>query len=849
MRLRFRNIFRPKRAANRSAVAQAQAKFEQGLALHQQGQLAQAQEMYRQALELQPEHFDALNMLGVIAAQAGNFGRAVELIDNAIEINPNNEAAYSNRGNALKELKRWDEALKSYEQAIKLNPDYAEAYYNRGVALQELKRWDEALESYDRAITLKPDHAESYNNRGNALQALKRWDEALESYEHAIRIQPDYAEACNNRGNALKELKRWDEALESYDRAIKLKPGYAEAYCHRGNALKELKRWDEVLESYECAIRFNPDFADAYNNRGIALQEFNRWDEALESYNRALELEPDLAAAYNNRGITLKELKRFNEALESYNRAIELEPDQADAHNNRGNVLKDLKRWDEALDSYARAIEIKPDYAQAYNNRGVALQELKRRDEALDSYDRAIKLKPDYEFLYGSWLYAKMEICDWRDVESQIDELIAKIKGGEKITRSFPVLALVDSLALQRKATEIWVRSRVPANHALPSIAKRARHEKIRIGYFSADYHDHATAYLMAGLFERHDRNRFELVAFSFGADQQDGMRKRVTAAFDRFVDVRTQPDKEVALLSRNMEIDIAVDLKGFTQEHRAGIFSYRAAPIQVNYIGYPGTMGAEYIDYIVADNTLIPEESRQYYSEKIAYLPNSYQANDRKRQIADKRVSREESGLPPTGMVFCCFNNNYKIMPGTFDGWMRILEQVEGSVLWLLADNPTAVKNLRREAEARNVSGERLVFAERVPLPEHLARHRAADLFIDTLPYNAHTTASDALWAGLPVLTRIGEAFAGRVAASLLKAVDLPELITTTQEQYEALAVDLAANRKRLEELTEKLGRNRLTKPLFDTSLYTKHLEDAYTQMYERYQADLPPEHIHIPS
>jgi len=815
MKLSFRNFFRPKSPASASAVAQAQAKFEQGLALHQKGQLAQAQESYQQALKLQPGHFDALNLLGVIAAQTGNFNRAVELIDRAIKIKPDNEAAYSNRGNVLKELKRWDEALESYEQAIKLKPDYADAYYNRGLALQELERWDEAVESYERAIALKPDHAETYRNRGNALQALERWNEALESYDRAIALQPDNVDA----------------------------------YCNRGNVLKELKRWDEVLESYECAIRLKPDLADAYSNRGVALQELKRWDEALDSYDHAIELEPDLAATYNNRGNVLRELNRWNEALESYNRAIALKPDFADAYNHRAIALQEFKRWDEALDSYARAIEIKPEFPQAYNNRGVALQELRRLDEALENYDRAIKLKPDYEFLYGSWLHAKMGICQWSGVESQIEELVTRIKRGEKTTLSFPVLALADSLAVQRKATDIWVRSSFPASLALPSIVKRARHEKIRIGYFSADYHDHATAYLMAGLFERHDRNKFELAAFSFGEDRQDGMRKRLSVAFDRFLDVRSKSDKEIALLSRNMEIDIAVDLKGFTQHHRAGIFSFRAAPIQVNYIGYPGTMGAQYIDYIVADDTLIPEESRQYYSEKVAYLPNSYQANDRARQIADGRVSREELGLPGTGVVFCCFNNNYKIVPGTFDGWMRILKQVEGSVLWLLADNPTATNNLRKEAEARGVSAERLVFAKRMPLPEHLARHRAADLFIDTLPCNAHTTASDALWAGLPVLTRIGETFAGRVAASLLNAIDLPELITTTQEQYEALAVELGTNPKRLEELTQKLARNRLTKPLFDPELYTRHIEDAYAQMYERYQADLPPDHIHVRS
>jgi len=348
-------------------------------------------------------------------------------------------------------------------------------------------------------------------------------------------------------------------------------------------------------------------------------------------------------------------------------------------------------------------------------------------------------------------------------------------------------------------------------------------------------------------LFERHDKAKFELVAFSFGPNRNDEMRKRVSAAFDQFMDVRNRSDKDIALLSRKLEIDVAVDLKGFTTDARAGIFSYRAAPLQVNYLGYPGTMGAEYIDYLIADGTLIPEASRQHYAEKIAYLPNSYQVNDRKRAIADKMFSREELGLPSTGFVFCCFNNSYKITPAIFDGWMRILKQVEGSVLWLLEANSTAVRNLRHEAEARGINAARLIFAKRMPLAEHLARHRAADLFIDTLPCNAHTTASDALWAGLPVLTCTGEAFASRVAASLLNAIDLPELVTTTQDQYEARAVELATNPERLKQIKQKLERNRLTTPLFDTELFTKHIEAAYIQIYERYQADLPPEHIYV--
>jgi predicted O-linked N-acetylglucosamine transferase (SPINDLY family) len=351
----------------------------------------------------------------------------------------------------------------------------------------------------------------------------------------------------------------------------------------------------------------------------------------------------------------------------------------------------------------------------------------------------------------------------------------------------------------------------------------------------------------MVELFEAHDNSKFELYGFSFGLSPNDEMKARVSAAFDQFYDVSSLTDIDVVLLSRKLKIDISVDLKGYTKDNRAGIFAMGCAPIQVNYLGYPGTMGADYIDYIIADKIVIPESSQDDFTEKVVYLPDSYQVNDSKRNISDRLFTKSELGLPQNGFIFCCFNNNYKILPATFDGWMRILKAVEGSVLWLFQGNATAASNLRKEAEARGVAGSRLVFAKIMKLDEHLARHRLADLFIDTFPYNAHTTTSDALWAGLPVLTCMGQSFASRVAGSLLTAIDLPELITRSQEEYEARAIELATNPTQLQELKAKLERNRLTTPLFDGKLFAKHIEAAYEAMYARSQAGLLPEHIEI--
>ncbi len=598
---------------------------------------------------------------------------------------------------------------------------------------------------------------------------------------------------------------------------------------------------------YQQALTLQPNHSDALNLLGVIAYQTQNYPRAVELISQAIAISGDHADAHLNLGNALQELKQWDAALASYGRAIALKPDYAEAFYNCGNALHSLKRLDEALASYERAIALRPGYAEAYNNRGNVLRDLKQLDAAINSFERAIAIRPDHPFLHGIRLHTKMLICNWTDFDIQIKDLIERIQQGKKATPMLALLALTSGLLVQRQAAQIWVNDKYPASLALPAAAQYARHGKIRIGYYSADYHNHATAYLMAELFERHDKDKFELVAFSFGPDINDAMRKRLVAAFDQFVDVRNQSDKEVALLSRNMEIDIAVDLKGFTQDARTGIFAHRAAPIQVSYIGYPGTMGAAYIDYLIADKTVIPEASRQHYSEKIVYLPHTYQVNDRSRAIAPATPSREELGLPAHGFVFCCFNNTYKITPATFDVWMRLLRQVEGSVLWLLEDNPVAARNLRQEAQVRGVAAERLVFARRLPLADHLARHRAADLFIDTLPYNAHTTASDALWAGLPVLTCMGEAFASRMAASLLNAIDLPELITTTPQQYEALAVELATQPQRLQQIKHKLERNRLTAPLFDTPLFTRNIEAAYTRIYERYHSGLPPDHIHV--
>ena len=601
-----------------------------------------------------------------------------------------------------------------------------------------------------------------------------------------------------------------------------------------------------AVEMIDKAIEINPNAAIYYSNRGNVLEKLKQLEAAVASYDKAIELKPDFAEAYSNRGNALQELKQFEYALASFDKAIELKPDFAEAYSNRGNALQELKQFEAAVASYDKAIELKPDYANAHYNRGNALKELKQLEAAVASYDNAIELKPDFDYLFGKRLHLKMHLCDWQEFEPNVSELSLKTQSNAKASPCFPLLALPIGLTEQRKAAEIWCADKYPFNPSLGPIIKPARKSKIRIGYYSADFHTHPVSILSVGLFEHHDKSKFELIAFSFGPETQDEIRGRIKNAFDKFIDVSSMSDKKVAALSRELGVDIAIDLGGYTHNCRTGIFSFRAAPIQLSYIGYLGTMGSEYYDYLIADRTIIPVHSQKYYREKIVYLP-TYQVNDSKQEIPHSALSRQELNLPSSGFVYCCFNANFKITPSTFDGWMRILKAVPESVLLLYTDISTAAKNLKMEAEKRGLNPERLIFGEKLIRSKYLARCRSADLFLDTLPYNAGATASDALWAGLPVLTCMGESFASRYAASMLFAIGLPELVTETQTEYEALAIELATNPAKLKAIKGKLEKNRLTTSLFDTAVFAKHIETAYSKMYEQYQADLLPDHIYI--
>ncbi len=686
------------------------------------------------------------------------------------------------------------------------------------------------------AIAALFERAVGHHQRGELAQA-----EPL--YREILAQAPVHFDALHLLGIARMQQGAHKDAIDLIRRAVDVdprNPNKAAALSNLGIALSESGRAAEALGCFERSLALDPRNPETHYNLGNARLATQQPGEALASYERALALKPDHVAALNNRGNALSALRRVQEALASFDRAIAARPDFADAHANRADALLALQRPDEALASADRALALKPGFAEAINSRGNALRALKRYDEAARAFAQLLESGPRFDHALGDLVDCELRSCDWTHLAAHVARVSAAVAEGRRAALPWVFLGVSGSAAAQLACARTFVADRFPAAATPLWRGERYRHDRIRVAYLSADFHEHATAHLIAGLFEMHDAARFELTAVSFGPETNDPMRERLRRAFPRFVDVRDRSDGDVAAMLRESEIDIAVDLKGFTANSRTGILALRPAPVQVNYLGYPGTMGAPYIDYIIADPHVIPPDHDIHYSEKVVRLPDAYQVNDATRRIAESAPTRAEAGLPETGFVFCCFNGNYKITPEIFAVWMRLLDRVPGSVLWLLEGNPLASENLRGEAKRRGIAPDRLIFAPTLPADLHLARHRLADLFLDTRPVNAHTTASDALWAGLPLVTCVDDAFAGRVAASLLHAIGLPELVARDLEEYEAIAHRVATTPSLRGELRARLAQNRATHPLFDTDRYRRHLEAAYATMWERSQAGL---------
>ncbi len=748
---------------------------------------------------------------------------------------------------ALHQAGRLAEAERLYMNAIQLQPRDCAALYYLGMLRCGQGRFADAAVSFGTVLALQPHHADTLIANGGALRELGRFAEALASYDKAAIQRPRLAELFYNRALVLLNLARTEDAVADFTRAIDLKPGYADAWNNRGGALHSLGRFSDAIADFDRAIALQPRLVTAHHNRGLSLRQCGRLDEAVASHDTALALQPGHAEAWNDRGQALKGLRRLAEALDSFNKAIALKPDHVKALYNRGATFWDMGRIDDAEASFNQALAIDPDCVVALHARGNMLWTARQAYEpALRDLQRALRLEPDHAYTRGDLMHVRMYGGDWRDFDRDAARIDSGVREGKRIINAFTYHTISGSPADLQMCAKTFAASNYPAAPVSPARARRPG--KIRVGYACGEFRAHATMHLMAGLFEHHDQGKFEIVAFDTGHGDQSPVRQRVAAAFTKFVNISALSISDAAKCVTAEDIDILVTLNGYCGQSHMHLFAQRPAPIQVNFLAFPGTLGADYIDYVIADRVVVPEEERRFYTESVVYLPDSYQPNDAARGMPKSAARRSEHGLPEGAFVFCHFNHSFKLTPATFARWMRILREVEGSVLWLLRSTGAFAENLRHEAERQGVAADRLIFAPVMNYQDHLARLALGDLFLDSLPYNAHTTASDALWMGLPVLTLRGTAFAGRVAASLLHAVGLPELVTESAEAYETLALDLARNPATLGGLREKLAHNRTRTALFDTARFTRHLEAAYATMLATWESGAAARSFSVP-
>ena len=684
------------------------------------------------------------------------------------------------------------------------------------------------------------------------LNALRRdFPKALDSLDRALALSPHNPDLYVDKGKILNESGRTEDALLCFDNALAINGRHPIALELKASILLLLKRPAEALEIFDRLLQVVPNHSRTLSNRGLALTELGRHEGAVESFRFASASDPRNPEIWVNLGNALCKSKSYSDALAAYDNALTINPNFAEAWLGRGNALASLRQYEDALAASDRALANKPKLAEAWDLRGGIYATLRKPEDSVRAYSEAMREDQQLPFVKGHLLHQKMRSCDWSNIENIIAEIEADLGHKKPSAEPFGLLSILGSEQSLQQAAQLCGARMYPGDPAanITYSTGEKTGEKIRVGYLSGEFRHHAIAHLLTGVLEEHDRSSFEVFILDNGWNDNSDVRRRIDAAANEVVDITRLGDAVAVDTIRKAGIDILVNINGYLDDHRMGIFARRAAPIQVNYLGFPGTFGCDYIDYIIADRFVIPEDRRSFYSEKVVQLPHCYQPNDCTKKIGTRIFSRKELGLPERGFVFCCFNSSYKIVPDVFDCWARILKRVDGSVLWLFKSSAIAELNLIQEAVARGISSDRLVFADRMPLEDHLARHQMAGLFLDTLPYNAHTTASDALWTGLPVLTQTGTTFPGRVATSLLNAVGLPELAVRTRQEYEETAIHLATHPAELAALKEKLLKNKPAAPLFNTRQYARHIEAAFRLMVDRRKQGVGPDHIIIPN
>lgn len=742
-----------------------------------------------------------------------------------------------NKATAYVGMGKYIEAVELMTPWLKTHPNDFNALFIIGSAMLGLREPEKSISFLLKAEQIDSKNSRLLNNIASAYNMINDGDKALCYYQKAINLDPKFSQAHYNLGNALMGHNKWLEAIQSFSNAIELKNDYAEAYGNLSLCLSHLKAYNDAINVCDTYLnQFGPN-SRIIVNKCHAIYDKGLKASALKELDKYIAESPNSHELHTVKAGMCSALKQYDLAIAHFSRSIEINPKEFANYNNLGNLFMETRQYDAAISAYLKSIELNPKSPIPHQNLAAIYNQKKEYDKSLKYLQEAKFLDPSASYIDGMIIHAKIYTCNWTGLNDDIKALSSLTPARDKLSNPFPPIAYIDDQRLLTKIAGDWVKDKCPKSSFFPSIENdiKDHNQKIRLGYFSADFHSHATALLMAGLFEAHDRSQFELIALSFGPDSDDPLTKRVRTAFDKFVDVRSLSDRAIAAYARELKIDIAIDLKGFTQDSRTGIFAERAAPIQINYLGFPGSMGAPYIDYIVADNYIIPSSHEDLYTEKVLRLPYCYQPNDNKRPISAVTQKRVDHQLPDDAFVLCSFNNNYKITPAVFDIWMRLLMNFPRTVLWLLRDTEVAEKNLRLEAEKRGLSHDRIIFASRVKTEEHLARHVCADLFLDTYPCNAHTTASDALWAGLPLVTCSGSSFASRVAGSLLTTIGMPELITDNLADYEKKISDLISNPDLLVNVKRQLETNKSSSPLFDTQGYTKDWENLLLEVHQR--------------
>ena len=783
-----------------------------------------------------------------IAIRDGNFETALANCLTLLETQSTHPEALKLAAQLSNKTGKLDQAEKYYQQAIALWPQQPEFPFGLGIVFLKQNKYDPAEAAFLKALAIDARYVRALVNLGAIAYHKHQYEQALQYFNQALALEPGNASAYINRGNCHQRKGNAELAANDFEKAIELNGADKAAHYNLGNLKLSLKENDKALAHYEEALKIDPCYAEAYFNKALIYYNQKKYELAVEFYLKAIQNKKDYIDAYINIAVALFSLNKPLKALQYYQVVIQLDPTNFTAYANMGNTLRKLRRRDDAVKCYQHALKLNDKLYEAHYNVGQVYRELHQYDQSIHHFERALEIKPDYEYLHGVLIYTKLYSCDWHGLDQMTEELLENIKLGKKVSTTFPLFIITDDEALHLKSAQTWLSDKHRYNPLPFEVNGRSKSKKIRLGFFSADFRFHPVSLWLAEQIDHHDRNKFELYAFSYRNDNKDPMHMRMREKFDHFYEVDHLSDNEVVKLSRQVGIDIALDLGGDTQDSRPDIFAKRAAPIQINHLGFPGSFGSDYTDYIIADQHAIPLASQPFYTEKFFHIPSNY-TYDSYRKVSNLVLDRSEFGLPETGFVFTCQNGNQKISPKVFDIWMRLLQQVPGSVLWLLQPNATALANLQKEAKARDIDPHRLVFTKRESVPadqeydrigRYLASYKLADLFLDTLPYNAGTTAIDALWAGLPVLTQTGQAQVGRMATSALHAIEMPELITKTAEEYEALALALALNPEKLKLIKNKLEKNRLTTALFDTAGNTRHIENAYISIFNSHPLGL---------